>query len=71
MLKWLGIPEAVYDLWDRENSLNAGYQGKEYLTWFSERMNELTDSLGLCKFHGSWRFGIGFERLAILLTPLS
>ena len=71
MLKWLGIPEEIYDLWDIHNSLKPGYQGKEYLTWFSERMNILADSLGLCKFHSSWRFGIGFERLATLLTPLT
>ena len=52
-------------------SVKPGYQGKGYLTWFSERMNVLADSLGLCKFHSSWRFGIGFERLATLLTPLT
>lgn len=69
--RWLGVPKEIYDRWMVNRSLEKGYQGKELLTYFYQANNVLADALSLCKFHTSWRFGIGFEKLADLVSPLT
>lgn len=68
--RWLGVPKEIYNRWMANGSLEKGYQGKELLTHFYERANLLCNMVGMCVFHGSWRFGIGFEKLASLITLL-
>ena len=56
----LGIPSEIAKQWLELDLANPKkYDGKGYLIKFYQDQCSVADSLGICKFTSSWRFGVG------------
>lgn len=65
----LNLPSDITDIIFKYNLLDPEvYYGKEHLIKFYQENNAISDSVGTCRFSSSWRFGIGPERLAELIS---
>lgn len=65
----LGIPAPIVDYWvDNELLDRNKYAGKAHMVKFYQDQCAAADAVEICKFISSWRFGIGPERMARLLS---
>jgi aldehyde:ferredoxin oxidoreductase len=69
IVKDLDIPKELVENWFKLDILHHDkYEGKAHLVKYYEENNAIADALGVCKFTTSWRFGVGPQRLAKLLS---